>query len=57
MPLKKGSSGNTISANIAELIRSGRPSKQAAAIAYNKAGKPKKGNKMAALVAAIRGKG
>lgn len=37
MPLKKGSSQKVISDNIAELIRSGRPNKQAAAIAYSKA--------------------
>jgi hypothetical protein len=42
MPLKKGASKKTISFNIAELIRSGRPKKQAAAIAYDKAGKSRK---------------
>jgi len=41
MPLKKGSSKKTISYNIAELIRSGRPKKQAVAIAYKQAGKSK----------------
>jgi len=43
MPLKKGSSKKTISANIAELIRSGRPRDQAVAIAMRTAGmsKPK----------------
>lgn len=33
MPLRKGSSRETIKANIRELIRSGRPQKQAVAIA------------------------
>lgn len=42
MPLKKGSSKKTISENIAELRRSGRPADQAAAIAYKKAGKARK---------------
>lgn len=49
MPLKEGKSKKTISDNIAELIRSGRDPKQAAAIAYSKARKsgahlPKKNN-------------
>lgn len=42
MPLMKGSSDAVISANIAELRRSGRPEKQAVAIAFSKAGKSKK---------------
>lgn len=42
MPLKKGKSKKTISKNIAELRRSGRPEKQAVAIAMDKAGKSRK---------------
>lgn len=42
MPLKKGSSKKTIGANIGELIGSGYPKDQAAAIAYDKAGKSRK---------------
>jgi hypothetical protein len=37
MPLKNGTSKQTISSNIAELIRSGRTPQQAAAIAYDHA--------------------
>lgn len=39
MPLQKGSSEAVISANIAELIKSGHPQEQAEAIAYSEAGK------------------
>jgi hypothetical protein len=39
MPLQTGSSKTVISANIRELMHSGRPQKQAIAIAMDKAGK------------------
>lgn len=42
-PLKKGSSKKTISENIRREIKAGRPRDQAAAIAYRKAGKARKG--------------
>ena len=45
MPLKRGSSKKVISQNIATEIRHGKPSKQAAAIAYRKAGKSRKAKK------------
>lgn len=42
MPLRKGSSRRVISQNIKTEINSGRPHKQAIAIAMSKAGKKKK---------------
>jgi hypothetical protein len=42
MPLKRGSSRKTISANIRTEIRAGRPQKQAIAIAMSKAGKSRR---------------
>lgn len=42
MPLKKGKSDKTVSANVRELMKSGRPQKQAVAIALRSAGRSRK---------------
>ena len=45
MPLKRGKSQAVISENIKREIKAGKPPKQAAAIAYAKAGKSRKRRK------------
>ena len=42
MPLLKGKSDKVVSANISELMKSGRPQKQSIAIALKRAGRSKK---------------
>jgi hypothetical protein len=43
MPLQRGSSKKVIRRNIRTEIRAGKPTRQAVAIAYRKAGKSRKG--------------
>ena len=45
MPLTKGSSKKVLAKNIKKLLKEGYPKDQAAAIAYDKAGKEKKDDK------------
>ncbi len=46
MPLQKGHSRKTVSNNIRELVASGKPRKQAVAIALSNARKPRKTKKI-----------
>jgi hypothetical protein len=45
LPLRKGKSDKVISENISELMHSGKPKKQAMAIAMSEAGRSKKDKK------------
>lgn len=45
MPLKKGSSDKTVSANVKTLVKEGMPRDQAVAVAMSQAGRSKKEGK------------
>lgn len=45
MPLQRGSSRRVISENIREMMRSGRPQRQAVAAAFNSARRSKRGRR------------
>lgn len=50
MPLKRGSSDETVSKNIGKLRREGRPQKQAVAIALREAGREREGYSKGGMV-------
>lgn len=57
MPLKSGSSKATVSGNIRTEVKSGRPVKQAVAIAMRSAGVPKSSAKPKGLINRSGGRG
>ena len=50
MPLKRGRSKVVVGGNISELVKAGKPQKQAVAIAFAKAGKGRKRGKKRKVV-------
>jgi hypothetical protein len=55
VPLQPGSSNKTVGHNISELVHSGRPQRQAVAIALHKAGRSNQGRKRSHLSRALHG--